>query len=134
MTETQSPLLVSALIVTRKNSTGDTEVLNVLAHNKTKYGFPGGKIEYGETPAQCLVRELDEELGISVNTFDQIYFTKYEYPERIVCLHFIRCMMASNSSAPMPRENQQLQWLRRGISHRINFLPADEDVALFLGL
>ncbi|MDD2480063.1 MAG: (deoxy)nucleoside triphosphate pyrophosphohydrolase [Victivallaceae bacterium] len=96
--------------------------------------FPGGKIEYGETPAQCLVRELDEELGISVNTFDQIYFTKYEYPERIVCLHFIRCMMASNSSAPMPRENQQLQWLRRGISHRINFLPADEDVALFLGL
>lgn len=96
--------------------------------------FPGGKIKHGETPAQCLVRELDEELGVLVDTFDQIYFTQYEYPERIVRLYFIRCMLEPNSPRPKPLENQEFQWLRRGVPRTVEFLPADEDVALFLGI
>lgn len=64
MSSSDTPLLVSALIVTRENTQGETEVLNVLAHNKTKYGFPGGKIENDETPEQAVIRETIEELGV----------------------------------------------------------------------
>ena len=59
----EKPLNVSALIVTRNNSDGVTEILNVRAHNKSIYGFPGGKMEDDETPEQAIVRETIEELG-----------------------------------------------------------------------
>ncbi|EEL79090.1 Mutator mutT protein [Bacillus cereus AH1271] len=34
-----------------------------------KLEFPGGKIEMGETPEQAVVRELQEEVGITPNIF-----------------------------------------------------------------
>ena len=116
---------------------GDMILLTSRPDNREHAGwweFPGGKIENGETPAQCLVRELNEELGISVNIFDQIYFTEYEYPERIVRLHFIRCLLKTDCPKPIPRECQELRWLKRGMPHDIKLLPADEDVAFFIGI
>ena len=74
--ELNKPLIVSALITTRRNRDGVVEILNVLAHNKDKYGFPGGKLEEGETPEQAVVRETEEEIGVT--PFDITFKDFYE--------------------------------------------------------
>lgn len=70
--------------------------------------FPGGKVEAGETPYHALVRELHEELGITVTTAYPWLTRVYTYPHATVRLHFFR--VTEWSGELHPHEGQQFSW------------------------
>ena len=71
--------------------------------------FPGGKLEPGESPAQGLARELDEELGIQVLDSRPLIRIHHDYGDRRVLLDVWR--VESYAGMPEGREGQPLAWL-----------------------
>jgi 8-oxo-dGTP diphosphatase len=92
--------------------------------------FPGGKIERGETPLQGLIREFDEELGISVHAVSPLVDFAHEYPERIVDLHVWR--ITDYSGQPTGREGQRLAWVSIPDLMVSGLLPADQPIVTLL--
>ncbi|MCX6747479.1 MAG: NUDIX domain-containing protein [Candidatus Nomurabacteria bacterium] len=51
------------------------------AEEKDYYALPGGKLEKGENPLECIKREIKEELGVEVSELKLAYVNKFETKE-----------------------------------------------------
>jgi 8-oxo-dGTP diphosphatase len=92
--------------------------------------FPGGKIATTETPLQGLVRELQEELGISVRYVRHLLRYSHQYPDRLVHLYIWKVLDWRGEVTG--EEGQPLQWVAPGDLMQAGLLVADESIALFL--
>jgi 8-oxo-dGTP diphosphatase len=72
--------------------------------------FPGGKLEPGETFEQALLRELREELGISVGTIWPWLFREFSYPHADVRLKFFQVVDWEGEITPI--EHSGFSWNR----------------------
>jgi 8-oxo-dGTP diphosphatase len=73
-----------------------------------KYEFPGGKIEAHETPQAALIREIEEELAMSI-TVEELYLTvHHEYTDFAVTLHSFVCQAETRNLTL--REHVEAQW------------------------
>ncbi|MCC6679396.1 MAG: 8-oxo-dGTP diphosphatase MutT [Phycisphaeraceae bacterium] len=71
--------------------------------------FPGGKIEPGESPQACVLRELKEEIGVEVAVCAAMEAVTHEYDYGQVHLQPYICHLQADQ--PRPREGDDRQWV-----------------------
>jgi 8-oxo-dGTP diphosphatase len=88
--------------------------------------FPGGKIEPGERPEDTLIRELHEELGISVKEacLAPLTFASHTYTEFHLLMPLYVCRRWEGFVEA--REQQALKWVRPNDLRNYPMPPADE--------
>jgi mutator protein MutT len=98
-------------------------------HLEGFWEFPGGKCEPGESLADCLRRELYEELGVDAEVGGEIFTVTHHYPERSVELHFLACTLLGE---PSSRLGQEMRWVGREELASLPFPPADDELIAHL--
>jgi 8-oxo-dGTP diphosphatase len=88
--------------------------------------FPGGKVEEGETPENCLIRELEEELGITTwrSCLAPLSFASHTYEEFHLLMPLFICRKWEGMV--QQREHAALKWVRPKQLRDYPMPPADE--------
>lgn len=88
--------------------------------------FPGGKVEPGETPEETLIRELQEELGVTTwaTCLAPLTFASHSYPDFHLLMPLYICRRFEGFATG--REGQALKWVRAKALRDYPMPPADE--------
>jgi 8-oxo-dGTP diphosphatase len=94
--------------------------------------FPGGKVEAGERPEDALIRELSEELGITVREpcLSPLTFASHSDPTFHLLMPLYVCRRWEGT--PQPLEHARLSWVRPNRLRDYAMPPADEPLVAHL--
>ena len=95
--------------------------------------FPGGRVEPGESDPEALGRELQEEMGISVQVGNRVIHVEHAYEGYDIDFCVYRCRLVRG--AVQHGRIHDHRWVRPDELDQYEFPPADEkSIAQLLGL
>jgi A/G-specific adenine glycosylase len=116
-------IIVGAAVVTNRRG----EVLIARRRDQDMLGglweFPGGKQESGETIRQCIVRELEEELGIQVEVGEFLITVNHAYSHFTMEMHTYYAVL--RSGRPRPIHCQDFRWMKISALRSVPYSRAD---------
>ena len=119
---------VSGAVILRTNP--DTNKKEIFATQrgygdyKDGWEIPGGKLEPGETPEACIVREIREELATEIKAEKILGVVDYDYPNFHLTMHCILCTIVSGELKLL--EHEAAKWLNKETLRSVDWLPADQ--------
>lgn len=105
---------------------GKMLLVNIVKNNF--YCLPGGKIEFGEDPVDCLKRELVEELGVVPKIGKLLYINTFINQDNDECIDFIFEVLNGSDYLNLDEverthafELSEIRWVDK--NEKINILP-----------
>jgi 8-oxo-dGTP diphosphatase len=98
-------------------------------HMGRKWEFPGGKIHPGESPEECLRRELAEELDIETRVGGLVGTARYSNAEADIDLEILLYRAEYLSGTFTLRDHEALAWVEPGRLETYDLADSDRELA-----
>ena len=95
-------------------------------HLGLKWEFPGGKVESKETLKEALIREIKEELNITINIHKKIGEEKYRDNKINIILHYFLCSF--KRGIIKLNEHENFAWVYKKDFHKYEFAEGDGNI------
>jgi 8-oxo-dGTP diphosphatase len=121
--KSNSPLVSVTAAILKKNHRIIIAQRKSTDHLAGKWEFPGGKIEEGETPEECLKRELNEEFAVDIIVGEYLGESIYHYEHISIKLMAYRAYWVGGTLKST--DHKDFQWVNIEQLRDYDFAPAD---------